>query len=229
VAKQVIQRLVDDIDGSEAIESVSFGVDGHSYQIDLNEQHSAELRGKLEPFLGVARRVRHQQGHARSGAHRATSDKDRNSAIRQWALDEGIQLPTRGRIASAVQAAYDARDVAALYVATGLEREEEPAPPVTRRRALHREAPDEAPANPKRGVALKMLEYDFDGWFAALASRDSATAVRRVWDDAVAAPGWGGDMGPSGVRRRLSACCLWLDRTPPFSALPGIGLAVANG
>jgi hypothetical protein len=135
MAKQVIQRLVDDIDGSEAIETISFEVEGHSYQIDLNEHHAGEVRAKLEPFVGVARRVRHQAGHARSNPRGGATDKDRNSGIRQWAFDEGVQLPTRGRIAGAVQAAYDTRDVAALYAATGLEREEVPAPKATRRRA----------------------------------------------------------------------------------------------
>src|SRR4051812_38930616 len=114
MAKQVIQRLVDDIDGSQASETVAFDVDGHSYQIDLNDHHAMELRATLEPFLGVARRVRRQPGPTRSAARGVRGDKDRNTAIRQWALDEGIQLPARGRIAGAVLAAYDIRDVAAL-------------------------------------------------------------------------------------------------------------------
>jgi hypothetical protein len=135
MAKQIIERLVDDIDGSEATQSVTFGVDGLAYQIDLNDEHANELRAKLSSFIGVARRVRHEPGHARSRAGGATADKDRNAAIRQWALDEGVELPSRGRIAGAVQAAYDAADVAALYEATGLEREEEAAPKPTRRRA----------------------------------------------------------------------------------------------
>jgi hypothetical protein len=134
MAKHVIERLIDDIDGSEAAQSIAFGVDGHSYQIDLNEQHAEELRAKLEPFLKVARRFRHQSADTRPQARSAATDKDRNSAIRRWALDEGVELPTRGRIAGAVQAAYDTQDVAALYTATGLEREEEPAPKSSRRR-----------------------------------------------------------------------------------------------
>jgi hypothetical protein len=134
MAKQTIQRLVDDIDGTEATQSVTFAVDGLAYQIDLNDHHANELRAKLSAFVGVARRVRHEPGHVRSGARIAT-DKDRNAAIRRWALDEGVELPGRGRIAGTVQAAYDAKDVAALYAATGLEREEEPAPKPTRRRA----------------------------------------------------------------------------------------------
>jgi hypothetical protein len=134
MARQVIERLVDDIDGSEATQSVSFGVDGLAYQIDLNDQHANELRTKLSPFLEAARRVRPGPSRGRPGA-RGVADKDRNSAIRQWALDEGIELPSRGRIAGAVQEAYDAGDVAALYAAAGLEQEEEPAPKPTRRRA----------------------------------------------------------------------------------------------
>jgi hypothetical protein len=142
MARQVIERLVDDIDGSEATQSVTFGVDGHGYHIDLNDQHANELRAKLSPFLEVARRVRDESGRGRSGARGHVGDKDRNSAIRQWALDEGVELPSRGRIAGAVQAAYDATDVAALYAAVGLEREEEveePAPKRSRRRGISAE------------------------------------------------------------------------------------------
>jgi hypothetical protein len=138
MARQVIERLVDDIDGTEATQSVSFGVDGLAYQIDLNDQHANELRTKLSPFLGVARRVRHEPSRGRARA-RAVTDKERNSAIRQWALDEGVELPSRGRIAGAVQEAYDAGDVAALYAAAGLEQEEQPAPKRTRRRAANAE------------------------------------------------------------------------------------------
>jgi Zn ribbon nucleic-acid-binding protein len=96
-------------------QSVTFAVDGLAYQIDLNDHDANELRAGLSAFVGVARRVRHEPGHVRSGA-RATTDKDRNAAIRQWALDEGIELPGRGRIAGAVPAAHDAKDVAALWV-----------------------------------------------------------------------------------------------------------------
>ena len=142
MARQVIERLVDDIDGSEATQSVTFGMDGHAYRIDLNDQHADELRTKLSPFVEMARRVRTEPGRGRERA-RAVPDKDRNSAIRQWALDEGIELPGRGRIAGGVQAAYDAGDVAALYAAVGLEleeaQEEQPAPKRSRRRAANAE------------------------------------------------------------------------------------------
>jgi nucleoid-associated protein Lsr2 len=135
MAKEVIERLVDDIDGSEATESIVFGVDGLAFRIDLNDHHANELRTKLGQFVEVARRVRDQTGRAGQTARRTVTDKDRNFAIRQWALSEGVELPSRGRIAGAVQQAFDAADVAALYEAAGLEQEVAPAPKRSRRRA----------------------------------------------------------------------------------------------
>jgi aminoglycoside phosphotransferase (APT) family kinase protein len=73
-------------------------------------------------------------------------------------------------------------------------------------RALHRQAPGAAPANPKRGVSLGTLEADFDDWLAVVATREVARDARRVWDQAVAAPAWGhapvwlhGDLHPANV------------------------------
>jgi hypothetical protein len=137
MARQVIERLVDDIDGSVATQSVFFGVDGQRYQIDLNDQHVDELRTKLSPFLAVARRVRDEPGRGRGGA---VADPNRNAAIRQWALDEGVELPSRGRIAAAVMQAYDESDVAALYAAVGLEHEVEAPPEVPAKRSRRKAA-----------------------------------------------------------------------------------------
>ena len=113
----------DDLDGSEATQSISFGLDGVTFGIDLNEQHAGELRAALDAYVRAARRV----GRPTGGVDRRDprrSSVDRNAAIRQWALDNGIELPGRGRIAHGVQDAYDAGDVAALYTATGLEMDE---------------------------------------------------------------------------------------------------------
>ena len=59
-------------------------------------------------------------------------------------------------------------------------------------RALHKNAPTEAPANPNRGVPLRTLTHEFDRKFQAIGSSGIATEVRAVWDDAVSAPGWDG-------------------------------------
>ncbi|WP_432991080.1 aminoglycoside phosphotransferase family protein [Dactylosporangium sp. CA-233914] len=68
-------------------------------------------------------------------------------------------------------------------------------------RALHRAAPDEAPANPTHGGALQTHANGIEGWLAVLASDEHATAARRVWDDAVAAPEW--DRAPSWIHGDL--------------------------
>lgn len=125
MAKETIERLIDDIDGSEADVNVRFEIDGQSWSIDLNSKHENEMRAKLGPFLDAARRVRNEPASGRA-ALRIVADKTRNPAIRQWALEEGVELPSRGRIAGAVQDAYDAKDVAALYAAVGLEMEQTP-------------------------------------------------------------------------------------------------------
>jgi aminoglycoside phosphotransferase (APT) family kinase protein len=59
-------------------------------------------------------------------------------------------------------------------------------------RALHRAAPHEAPANPTHGGALRTHADGIEDWLAVLAPGERATAARRLWDDAVAAPDWDG-------------------------------------
>jgi hypothetical protein len=120
MAREVIEQLVDDLDGSEAAETVSFGLDGVAFEIDLNAEHAADLRTRLYPYVQVARRVRGQLGGT-VGSRRWGANRDRNAALRRWALAAGVELPGRGRIARGVQDAYDADDVPALYAATGLE------------------------------------------------------------------------------------------------------------
>lgn len=56
VAQKVITTLEDDLDGSEAVESVTFALDGVSYEIDLNETHADELRDIFRPYVDKARR-----------------------------------------------------------------------------------------------------------------------------------------------------------------------------
>jgi hypothetical protein len=99
---------------------VPFGLDGVAFQAELNEAHAADLRTWLEPHVQAARRVRGQRGAA-VGPRRSRPNRDRNAATRKWVLDAGIELNGRGRIPRGVLEAYDAKDVPALYAATGQE------------------------------------------------------------------------------------------------------------
>ncbi|WP_097866864.1 aminoglycoside phosphotransferase family protein [Streptomyces sp. rh34] len=59
-------------------------------------------------------------------------------------------------------------------------------------RALHVEAPVDAPAGSDRGGHPGLHTEGFDHFFHAVVPEDVAAEVRAVWDDAVAAPGWEG-------------------------------------
>jgi hypothetical protein len=99
VARQTIVTLVDDLDGSEAQETVTFGLDGVGYTIDLSSDNAAKLRQKLSQFVEHARRAggRKQRRPDASGKT-ATGDREKNQAIRDWARSQGHQVSERGRI-----------------------------------------------------------------------------------------------------------------------------------
>jgi hypothetical protein len=119
MAKEYIQKVTDDLDGSDGATTIRFGLDGVEWTIDLNAKNENDMRTKIGPFLDSARRVR---TGGRAGASSASrTDKERNAAIREWALSEGVELNARGRIANAVQQAYESQDGDALRDALGVE------------------------------------------------------------------------------------------------------------
>jgi hypothetical protein len=61
-------RLVDDIDGSHAVTTVSFSLDGDSYEIDLSESHLSALQQALAPFVSAARAVPGERRAVRTSA-----------------------------------------------------------------------------------------------------------------------------------------------------------------
>ncbi|MFD1046511.1 Lsr2 family protein [Kibdelosporangium lantanae] len=94
MAQKVTVTLVDDIDGSEAEETLEFGLDGVSYQIDVSSGNAEKLRSVLsEAIVGRATRT-------------ASVDRDQNQAIREWARKKGYKVSDRGRIPKEVTEAY---------------------------------------------------------------------------------------------------------------------------
>jgi hypothetical protein len=106
MAQRVHVVLVDDIDGSDAGETVTFGLDGATYEIDLNEKNAAALRDALAPYLGHARR----SGGTRRGKKSSPAASSGPSAaeVRAWARENGWDVPDRGRVSADVRQAYDA-------------------------------------------------------------------------------------------------------------------------
>jgi Lsr2 len=85
VAQKVSVLLVDDIDGSEAGETIPFGLDGTRYEIDLNGQHARELREQLGRYVKAARKVTGSSG--RPARVRRSSADDKNKEVRDWARE----------------------------------------------------------------------------------------------------------------------------------------------
>jgi hypothetical protein len=102
-------RLVDDLDGEVADETVEFGVDGKNYEIDLSTANAKKLRDALAEFVASARRAggRRRGGGAPAAAPRRPSiDREQNQAIREWARKRGMKVSDRGRIPAEVLEAY---------------------------------------------------------------------------------------------------------------------------
>jgi hypothetical protein len=105
VAKETFTRLIDDLDGGVAHETVTFGLDGHTYQIDLSTRHAKKLRADLAPYLDAGSRVSTRA--LRGGRGRATAtDKDANRSIREWAMSKGYDIAPRGRIKQEIVEEY---------------------------------------------------------------------------------------------------------------------------
>lgn len=104
--QEVIVHLVDDIDGSDAVETVAFSLDGADYEIDLNAAHAKEMRGELKTWVSHARKAKRAGGTRRRGAGRSASEAPQ---IREWARQNGVDVPARGRIPADVVERYHAR------------------------------------------------------------------------------------------------------------------------
>ena len=108
MAQKVNIVLVDDVDGSEATETVSFGLDGTSYEIDLSDKNAGGLRNALAPYLGHARKV---SSGRRGGRKPAGSNHNLGPSprlVRDWARSNGYEVSERGRVPADVIAAYEA-------------------------------------------------------------------------------------------------------------------------
>jgi hypothetical protein len=108
MAQRVNVVLVDDIDGSDAVETVTFALDGVDYEIDLSDKHADQLRKAFAPYVGHARRT---GGRRRGGRRSSSSSSSSNGAsaadIRAWARENGWDVPERGRVSAEVREAYE--------------------------------------------------------------------------------------------------------------------------
>jgi hypothetical protein len=103
-------RLIDDLDGEVADETVEFGLDGKSFEIDLSKGNAGRLRDALAEYVAAARKSggarRRSAPAAATPPRRPTIDREQNQAIRDWARKRGMKVSDRGRIPAEVLEAY---------------------------------------------------------------------------------------------------------------------------
>lgn len=106
MSQKIQVELIDDLDGTPAEETVYFGLDGKSYEIDLSGDNSKQLREGLDEWIAAARKAGTSRAPRKAPAPRKAASA--TSAVRVWAQENGYKLAERGRIPAVVQTAYEA-------------------------------------------------------------------------------------------------------------------------
>jgi len=112
MAKRTVTVMTDDIDGSEASQSIDFSYRGKSYSVDLNDKHAEELDEMMAPYISAAgqnagggRRSSRSSSASRSRTSSGSSDVDAKQ-VRAWAKANGVEVSPRGRISASVIEQY---------------------------------------------------------------------------------------------------------------------------
>ncbi|OEU94388.1 histone-like nucleoid-structuring protein Lsr2 [Streptomyces oceani] len=109
MAQKVQVLLVDDLEGGEADETVTFALDGKSYEIDLNTANADKLRDALADFVKAGRRAG-RSGRGKGGGRTASSGGGSGpdtAKIRAWAKEQGYEVNDRGRVPANIREAYE--------------------------------------------------------------------------------------------------------------------------
>lgn len=109
MAQKTIVQLIDDLDQGKAEETVTFGLDGTTYEIDLSKRNAAKLRDSLATYVANARRVGRASSRVVSSTRRGRAgrgDREQTQAIREWARKNGHKVGEKGRIPAHILEAY---------------------------------------------------------------------------------------------------------------------------
>lgn len=105
MVQKITVELTDDTDGSPADETVTFALDGTTYEIDLSTAHASTIRADLSTWIAAARKAPKTHQPRQTKPARSAAD---TTAIRDWARQNGLAVSDRGRISGQVAAAYAA-------------------------------------------------------------------------------------------------------------------------
>jgi len=132
MATQTNVLLIDDLDGSAAEHTITFGLDGQAYEIDLSAPNADQRRGTLGRYVEHARRAANGKPNGKRGRKPGSTSRggggstvpaatfrtangdapltaDERAALRAWAADQpGVTVAERGRIAASTIAEWRA-------------------------------------------------------------------------------------------------------------------------
>ena len=106
MSKRVSVIITDDLDGSQNAETVLFGFDGVTYEVNLGKKNRARLEKALAPFIEAGRRV--PRGGRRRAASRPGGSSAGRADVRAWASTAGLKVSERGRMSSDIMRQYEA-------------------------------------------------------------------------------------------------------------------------
>lgn len=120
MARQIITTVTDDLDGTPADETVHFGLDDVSYEIDLSSKNADRLRNILQEFTAAgtkkssARRGGRKTTTSASAAVKAPKAPAKSStptgvdtaAVRAWAKENNHKVGEKGRIPRSIVESY---------------------------------------------------------------------------------------------------------------------------
>jgi hypothetical protein len=107
LAQRTQITFTDDIDGSNAEGTVAFALNGAQYEIDLSKRNADKLAKAFAPYVEAGRKVSNRPS-ARTSRAAGVPKRHDQSAVREWARGQGLEVSSRGRIPADVLAKYEA-------------------------------------------------------------------------------------------------------------------------
>ena len=108
MARRTQVLLTDDLDGTNIPvgkgETVTFALDGKTYEIDLTSKNGKALRKALKPYIEAGRSVTTSRG-VRVKRTQVAADV---RTIKEWARANGYEVNDRGRVPNEIRAAFEA-------------------------------------------------------------------------------------------------------------------------
>lgn len=101
--------VIDDLDGTQGAETVTFSYRGQGFEIDLGSKNQQRFDSAMAEFISHARKASGADRPSSTSLHsqRAKRDPQELLAIRTWARANGWpDLSDRGRIPAEAEAAY---------------------------------------------------------------------------------------------------------------------------